>query len=131
MTATTTFEIARALKALNAEGHYRSMFRGIELTVLPWCRAHGVPVMAYPPRAGAVAGASGGARRRRPLPRKSGARGARRVLAQDGVCAIPAAGTVAHVRQNPSLDLRLHESDMLRLDEAFPPPLTPQPLEIL
>ena len=54
------------------------------------------------------------------------------VLAQDGVCAIPEAGTVAHVRQNrAALDLRLDESDMLRLDEAFPPPLTPQPLEIL
>jgi diketogulonate reductase-like aldo/keto reductase len=46
--------------------------------------------------------------------------------------AIPEAGTVAHVRQNrASLDLRLDESDMLRLDEAFPPPVSPQPLEIL
>jgi diketogulonate reductase-like aldo/keto reductase len=54
------------------------------------------------------------------------------VLAQDGVCAIPEAGTVAHVRQNrAALDLRLDESDMLRLNEAFPPPLAPQPLEIL
>jgi len=31
----------------------------------------------------------------------------------------------------PGVDLRLDESDMFRLDEAFPPPLTPQPLEIL
>ena len=28
---------------------YNLARRGIELTVLPWCRAHGVPVMAYSP----------------------------------------------------------------------------------
>jgi diketogulonate reductase-like aldo/keto reductase len=63
---------------------------------------------------------------------RAAARGGTDPPLEDGVRAIPEAGTVAHVRQNrASLDLRLDESDMLRLDEAFPPPLTPQPLEIL
>jgi diketogulonate reductase-like aldo/keto reductase len=48
------------------------------------------------------------------------------------VCAIPEAGTVKHVRQNrAALDLRLREIDMIKLDEAFTPPVTPQPLEML
>jgi diketogulonate reductase-like aldo/keto reductase len=54
------------------------------------------------------------------------------VLSHAGVGAIPAAGTAAHVRQNrAALDLHLQELDMLKLDEAFPPPVGPQPLEIL
>ena len=112
---------------------YNLARRGIELTVLPWCRAHGLPVMAYSPleqgrllEHPVVRGVAG---RYRVSPARVALAW---VLAQDGVCAIPEAGTVAHVRQNrASLDLRLDESDMLRLDEAFPPPLTPQPLEIL
>ena len=48
------------------------------------------------------------------------------------MCAIPEAGTVKHVRQNrAALDLRLREIDMVKLDEAFSPPIAPQPLEIL
>ncbi len=53
------------------------------------------------------------------------------VLAHPGVCAIPEAGTVEHVRRNrAALDLRLREIDMIKLEEAFPPPVTPQPLDV-
>jgi diketogulonate reductase-like aldo/keto reductase len=112
---------------------YNLARRGIELTLLPWCRAHGLPVMAYSPleqgRLLEHPVVRGVASRYRISPARVALAW---VLAQDGVCAIPEAGTVAHVRQNRGpLDLRLDESDMLRLDEAFPPPLTPQPLEIL
>jgi diketogulonate reductase-like aldo/keto reductase len=54
------------------------------------------------------------------------------VLRQDGIIAIPKAGTPAHVRENrAALDLRLTEHDLAALDRAFPPPTGPQPLEML
>jgi diketogulonate reductase-like aldo/keto reductase len=54
------------------------------------------------------------------------------VLRQDGVNAIPRAGTPAHVRENrAALDLRLTEQDFAALDRAFPPPTGPRPLEML
>jgi diketogulonate reductase-like aldo/keto reductase len=54
------------------------------------------------------------------------------VLTRAGVCAIPEAGTVEHVRRNrAALDLQLRDIDLIKLEEAFPPPLGPQPLETL
>ena len=53
-------------------------------------------------------------------------------LRQDGVVAIPKAGTIAHVRENrAALDLRLSVQDLAALDRNFPPPRGPQPLEML
>lgn len=44
-----------------------------------------------------------------------------KLLAREGVCAIPEAGTVKHVRQNrAALNLQLRETDMVKLDEVFP-----------
>ena len=41
-------------------------------------------------------------------------------------------GTVKHVRQNrAALDLHLREIDMIKLEEAFPPPIGPRPLDVL
>ncbi|MEU5851224.1 aldo/keto reductase [Saccharopolyspora shandongensis] len=54
------------------------------------------------------------------------------VLAQDGVCAIPKAATVAHVEQNrAALDIELSAADLAELDAGFPAPPHPVPLEIL
>lgn len=54
------------------------------------------------------------------------------MLTRAGVCAIPEAGTVKHVRQNrAALDLQLRDIDMIKLEEAFPPPVGPEPLETL
>jgi diketogulonate reductase-like aldo/keto reductase len=54
------------------------------------------------------------------------------VLRQREVIAIPKAGTVEHVRENHgALELKLDEDDLRELDEAFPPPRTAQPLEML
>jgi diketogulonate reductase-like aldo/keto reductase len=53
------------------------------------------------------------------------------VLRQDGVCAIPNAGSPEHVRENrAALDLELTKDDLKTLDLPFPPPTGPQPLEI-
>jgi diketogulonate reductase-like aldo/keto reductase len=112
---------------------YNLSRRGIELDLLPWCLQHGLPVMAYSPLAqGRLLDhpvLRGIATQRRVSPAQVALAW---VLAHAGVCAIPSAGTVAHARQNrAALDLHLSELDMLKLDEAFPPPVSPQPLEML
>jgi hypothetical protein len=48
------------------------------------------------------------------------------------VCAILEAGTVRQVRQNRAeFDLEPRAIDLINLDEAFPPPVAPGPLEML
>jgi diketogulonate reductase-like aldo/keto reductase len=45
---------------------------------------------------------------------------------------IPKAAQPAHVRENRgALDVQLGDDDLAELDEAFPAPSEPQPLEIL
>ena len=112
---------------------YNLARRGIEWDLLPWCLEAGIPVMAYspieqgrllrPPRLAWVA-------------ERHGATPAQVALAwvldHESVIAIPRAGTPQHVRENrAALDLRLTAVDIADLDEAFPPPIGPQPLEIL
>jgi diketogulonate reductase-like aldo/keto reductase len=54
------------------------------------------------------------------------------VLSHERVVAIPRASRVAHVVENrTALDLRLDPYDRTRLNEAFPPPSGPRPLEVL
>ena len=54
------------------------------------------------------------------------------VLRQDGVIAIPKAGSIDHVRENRgALDIRLTKADLAELDAAFPPPTKPTPLEMI
>jgi len=54
------------------------------------------------------------------------------LLRQDGLIAIPKAGSPEHVRENrAALDLRLSKQDLAALDGAFPPPTEPAPLEVI
>ena len=107
--------------------------RRIEFDLLPWCRDHNIPIMAYSPIEQA-----------RLLAHKVVKRVATRhnataaqvclawVLRQEGVVAIPKAGSPEHVRENhAALELTLTNDDLRELDEAFPPPSGPQPLEML
>ena len=67
---------------------------------------------------------------RRELKRLAQRRGAtpsqialRWILRQDGIIAVPKAGTPEHVRENrAALDLALSPEDLSVLDQAFPPP---------
>jgi len=112
---------------------YNLAGRGIELDLLPFCLSRRMPIIAYSPllqgrllQHPVLRGIA--AQRRRTAAEVALAW----VLAHKGVCAIPEAGTVAHVRQNRSaLDLELSELELIKLDEAFPPPLEPQPLQML
>ncbi|MFJ3714897.1 aldo/keto reductase [Streptomyces sp. NPDC090057] len=111
---------------------YNFSRRGIEWDLLPWCREAGVTVMAYSPieqarllkveALGAVA-------------RALGATPAQVALAwvlEQGVAAIPRSGSPDHVRENRgAADLHLPAEALDALDEAFPPPSGPTPLEML
>jgi diketogulonate reductase-like aldo/keto reductase len=112
---------------------YNLTRRAIEWDLLPWCLERGLPIMAYSPlEQGRIVEhpvLQGIARQYHATPAQVALAW---VLSHAGVCAIPEAGTVKHVRQNrAALDLRLREIDVVKLDEAFPPPIAPQPLEIL
>ena len=103
--------------------------RGIEVALLPWMRAHGIPTMAYCPLA------QGGRLTRgllsdpavRAVAERRGATPAQVLLAfvvrAGDVIAIPKAGGAAHARENAeALRLRLDERDVAELDAAFPAP---------
>jgi diketogulonate reductase-like aldo/keto reductase len=110
---------------------YNLSRRGIEFDLLPWCRDHGIPIMAYSPIE------QGRLLRHKVVKRIAVRHGATpaqlclaSVLRQPGVVAIPKAGTVEHVRENhAALTLKLTDEDFRELDEAFPPPDEARPLE--
>jgi diketogulonate reductase-like aldo/keto reductase len=98
--------------------------RGIERDLLPWCKQHGVPVMAYSPLGGA-----GASLLRDPTLARIGAAhncsASAVALAwtiRDGnVIAIPESGSVEHVRENVvALTLTLTPDELHTLDAAFP-----------
>jgi diketogulonate reductase-like aldo/keto reductase len=112
---------------------YNLTRRGIEHRLMPWCRGRDIPIMAYSPiEQGRLLGHP--ALRR--VAERHDATPARVALAwvlrQDGVIAIPKAGTVDHVHENcRALELELTQQDLAVLDRAFPPPTRAQPLEVL
>ena len=117
---------------------YNLTRRGIEWDLLPWCRSHALPLMAYSPLESARAEQS--AMLERPALRavalRHGASAAQIALAwllhQDGVIAIPKAVNPDHVRANrAALDIALTAADLAELDRDFPPPRRGGPLEML
>jgi diketogulonate reductase-like aldo/keto reductase len=107
--------------------------RGIELELLPWCRDWGMPVMAYSPiNRGRLVGNDVVVE----IAEKHDATPAQIALAwvlrHDDICAIPKASIHEHVRENRrALDLQLDNEDLKLLDEEFPPPAEPPPLEMI
>lgn len=112
---------------------YNPMRRGIEFDLLPYCRERGVPVMAYSPVE------QGRILQHRGLRRLAAARGitvAQLTLAwvmrEEGVIAIPKAGTVAHVAENrAAADIALTAQELAEIDRMFAPPRRQRPLEML
>ena len=112
---------------------YNPSRRAVEYDLLPWCRHHRIAVMAYSPieqgrllRSPAL----------RAVAARHGVSPAQVALAwtvrHDGVCTIPKAATPDHVRENrAALDLELTDADLATIDEEFPPPAGPAPLDLL
>jgi diketogulonate reductase-like aldo/keto reductase len=112
---------------------YNLTRRGIEYDLLPWCRKRGIPIMAYSPvEQGRLLNhpqLQDIADRHRATPAQVALAW---VVRQDGLVAIPKAGTPAHVRENrAALDILLTDEDLAALDRVFPPPTGPQPLEMI
>ncbi|MBN9441787.1 MAG: aldo/keto reductase [Bosea sp.] len=106
---------------------YHLRERAIEHAVIPWCERHGVAVTAYSPF-GHHDFPEPGSAQGRVLAEIATARGAtsRQVALafltrRPSVFAIPKAGSLAHVADNAgALDLALSESEIARIDAAFP-----------
>ena len=101
--------------------------------MLPWCDKHQVQVMAYSPL---DEGALTADRRLAAIGTRLGATGSQVALAwilrQRGVCAIPKAGRIEHVRDNAkALELKLDEETLREIDRIFPPPSRKQHLEVI
>jgi diketogulonate reductase-like aldo/keto reductase len=111
---------------------YNLARRGAEWDLLPWCRQHGIPVMAYSPiEQGRLLSDA----KLTDVAKRHGATPAQIALAwvlRSGAIAIPRARTEAHVRENrAALDIVLTEEDLADLDRAFPPPSAKRPLETI
>lgn len=112
--------------------------RGIEFSLLPWMRAHKIPMMAYCPLAQ-------GGRLRKGLLEHPAVREISEkyditseqvllsfVLSHPDIIAIPKAGKPAHVQQNAAAVLYpLDQGDLAKLDAAFPSPDRKMHLDIV
>jgi Aldo/keto reductases, related to diketogulonate reductase len=112
---------------------YNLTRRGIEFDFVPWCRKRRIPTMAYSPiEQGRLLKNA----RLKSIAARHGATPAQIALAwvlrQNGVIAIPKAGTPDHVRENAAaVDITLTPQDLTELDSAFPAPRKKVTLELL
>ncbi len=116
---------------------YNLLKRGIEFDLLPWCRARGMPVMAYSPleSSGREQATLLGSAALRAVADTHHATPAQIALAwvlhQDGVIAIPKAVDPVHLRANrAAADIVLTSDDLAALDRAFPPPRRARALDM-
>ena len=107
--------------------------RGIEFDLLPWCKQHHLPIMAYSP-----VGQGGGLLRSKALAavaKRYDATAAQVAIAwtlrHDNVISIPKAADLKHVRENAAAGaIVLSEVDFKEIDSAHPPPAGKQSLDI-
>jgi diketogulonate reductase-like aldo/keto reductase len=112
---------------------YNLSRRGPEWDILPLCKKHSVPVMAYSPlEQGRLKNAPAlvaVAKRHGVTPLQIALAW---VLARDNVIAIPKAVNHDHIDQNiAALDITLNAEDHALLDKAFPPPTGPSHLQMI
>jgi diketogulonate reductase-like aldo/keto reductase len=112
---------------------YNLARRGIEYDLLPWCRDHGIPVMAYSPiEQGRLAHHPDLIHLAKAYQATPAQIALAYVLGQDGVIAIPKTARADRVRENRDcVDIRLTADDHALLDKAFPPPTTKKPLDMI
>ncbi len=117
---------------------YHLRERAIEHAVIPWCEQHGVAVTAYSPFGHHDFPEPGSAQGKvlAEIAQAHGATPRQVALAfltrRPAVFAIPKAGSVAHVEDNAgALNLTLSESDVARIDAAFPRGRKPSSLPMI
>jgi diketogulonate reductase-like aldo/keto reductase len=103
---------------------YNLATRGIEWDLAPWCREHGVAIMAYTPlghgRMLADPSLAEIARRHVATPAQVALAW---LLRREGTIVIPKAARPEHVRENRgAVDIALTAEDLAAIDRAFPPP---------
>jgi diketogulonate reductase-like aldo/keto reductase len=111
---------------------YNLARRGVEWDLLPWCRRHGIPAMAYSPiEQGRLLSDA----KLRDVAKRHGATPAQIALAwvlRAGAIAILVRDrTRTCVRIGAAVDIVLTEEDLAALDRAFPPPSAKRPLEMI
>ncbi len=112
---------------------YNLSRRGVEWDLLPWCRQHRIPVMAYSP-------VEQGRLLKNPalqaIAQQKGVTTAQIAIAwllhQKDVIVIPKSSRIRHIEQNyAAFNLQLSAADLEALDAAFPPPNQRVSLEML
>jgi len=113
--------------------YYCAAARGIEFQLLPYQRQHGIATMAYSPL-------GRGSLVRHPLllqlGRERGVSAAQIALAwclrEPDVVAIPKSVDPARIEENlAAAQLRLTAAELAQIDQAFPPPKSKQPLDMV
>ena len=112
---------------------YNLARRGIEWDLLPQLRARGIPVMAYSPIEQAKLLSN---RKLVEFAKRSGMTPAKAALAwllsSDDIIVIPKTSHLERLRENvAALDIQLTTAQLAELDQLFPPPKGPRPLEML
>lgn len=112
---------------------YNLSRRGIEHDLLPWCQAHGVPVMAYSPiEQGRLIHHPELIRLAKVYQATPAQVALAFLLEREGVVAIPKSASLRRVRENrDAVDLDISDEDWAALDTAFPPPAEKTPLAML
>jgi diketogulonate reductase-like aldo/keto reductase len=107
--------------------------RGVEFDLLPWCRSHAIPLMAYSPIA--QGGRMLQSRVLAEVAKRHNATPAQIAIAwsmrHDDVITIPKASDPKHVRENAAAGaIVLTPDDLASIDAAYPPPSHKQSLDI-
>jgi len=118
---------------------YHLKERAIEHAVLPWCAQHGTAVVAYTPfgqSPGIFAGESKAAKVLREIADSHGATprqvALRFLLRRPEIFVIPKASDIAHVTENAgTFNVELNDSDMAKIDAAFPVGKAPRGLPMI
>jgi len=107
--------------------------RGAAFRLLPWLRAHAVPLMAYSPiDEGSLAGHKALTAIGAPQGLSAAQVALAWVLHQPGVVAIPKAVKPQHLRDNfAAADISLNADQLRQIDHAFPPPRRKAPLAMI
>jgi diketogulonate reductase-like aldo/keto reductase len=120
------FRVPQGDRCMTNQLPYSIGDRGIERNLLPWCKRHSMPVMAYSPLGG-----PGAKLLRDPTLVRIGAAHSCSAAAvalawtirNGDVIAIPESGSVAHVKENAvALSLTLTPQDIEALEVAHPLP---------